>query len=398
MHPETLTKSAEALDLMRARHRSGNGFDLVLIDANMPAADGFDLAGAIKRDFELRSSITMMLTSSDWRTEVARCEQLGIAAYLTKPIKQSELFDMIAKVVGVDVESQPRTASEAAEIASRLRPLRILLAEDSVVNQKLALGQLEPHGHQVAVVNNGTQAIEAWEAHPFDLILMDVQMPEMDGLTATRTIRVRERRTGAHVPIVAMTAHAMKGDRERCLAAGMDAYLSKPVRAKELFATIEQLFVVSPSESTAPGQGQRERGGFRSEVVHDRAAPGSISVVEDVPRDVLDWNEALQQCGVGAEVLREMAALFLDESSKLLTEIRQAMARGDAPGLRRAAHTLKGAAASLSARLASESARRLETIAKEGRLDEAEPACANLEREIERLRPALAAKTRGRSD
>jgi two-component system, sensor histidine kinase and response regulator len=328
---------------------------------------------------------------SHWRGDVTRCEELGIAAYLTKPIKQSELFDMIAKVVGVDMKHQETATSEAAQIAGRLRPLRILLAEDSLVNQKLALGQLEPHGHQVVVVNNGKQAVETWASRPFDLILMDVQMPEMDGLTATQTIRKHERTSGgSHVPITAMTAHAMKGDRERCLAAGMDAYLSKPIRAKDLFATIEQLLAI-PASTDHPIQIESLCDNVGREVTGQRSTSGTSTVPSEISIDVLDWGEALRNSGVGDEVLREMAVLFLDESKKLLTEISEAMSRGDLPGLRRAAHTLKGRAAALSAKLATESALELETIAKEARLDEAAPACANLER----LRAALVAETQG---
>jgi two-component system, sensor histidine kinase and response regulator len=266
----------------------------------------------------------------------------------------------------------------------------ILLAEDSAVNQRLALAQLERHGQRVVVANNGKDAVEKWESHPFDLILMDVQMPEMDGFTATRLIRERERRTGAHIPIVAMTAHAMKGDRERCLEAGMDAYVPKPIRANDLFATIEKLFATRPAAKLAAGDGgPPERSGPLA--VQEQAAPASNSLAENAP-DVLDWNAALKQNDIGATVLREMAALFLSESVKLLTEIREATARSDAKALRRAAHTVKGSAAAFLAQPATEAASRLESIAKEGRLTEAEGARIELEREINRLCGALQAQ------
>jgi two-component system, sensor histidine kinase and response regulator len=391
MQPQTLTKSTEALDVMRARQRTGDGFELVIIDANMPGMNGFDLAAAIKDDPELGSAITMMLTSSGWR-EVARCEQLGIAAFMTKPVKQSELFDIIAKAIGADVESQPRTAPQVADSASQLRPLNILLAEDSVVNQKLALAQLEQHGHQVFVVNNGKEAVKKWESQPFDLILMDIQMPEMDGLAATQLIRERERQTGAHVPIVAMTAHAMKGDREHCLEAGMDAYVPKPIRAKDLLTTLERLFSAPPSAAPATGLDGRRPAVPDSNVAKEPAAPISNVVVESAPADVLDWDAAQQQNGVGTDVFREMAALFLDESAKLLVETREAITRGDVIALRRAAHTLKGSAAVFAALPATAASLRLETIAKEDRLNEAEAACADVEREIQRLRLALVAR------
>jgi CheY-like chemotaxis protein len=388
MQPQTLTKCAEALDVMRACQRAGDGFDLIIIDANMPGMSGFDLAAAVKDDPELGSAITMMLTSSGWR-DVARCEQLGIAAFLTKPVKQSELFDVIAKAIGADIEPQPPTEPQTAEIASRIRPLKILLAEDSVVNQKLALAQLEQHGHQVVIVNDGKEAVKTWESQPFDLILMDIQMPQMDGFAATQMIRERERRTGTHVPIVATTAHAMKGDREQCLGAGMDAYVSKPIRAKDLFATLEQLFAARRAATPAAGEDRRPD---VNKGIQEQATPTNFAAAENIPRDVLDWDAALEQNDVGVAVFREMAALFLNESTKLLAEIRGAMTRGDATALRRAAHTLKGSAAVFAAEPATAASLRLETIAKEDKLNEAEAACAELEREIQRLRLALAAQ------
>ena len=199
----------------------------------MPDVDGFTLAEMIKQDADLGSTVIMMLTSGGRSGDVARCEDLGVASYLLKPVKQSELFDAVAMALGISAAGGCRR-SRRCSVARPVfpRPLHVLLAEDSLVNQKLAVGLLEKYGHHVEVVGDGRAALAAVESSRFDLVLMDIQMPEMDGLEATQAIRIRERKRGGHIPIVAMTAHAMKGDRERCLEAGMDGYVAKPIRAR----------------------------------------------------------------------------------------------------------------------------------------------------------------------
>jgi len=242
MEPTTASNAAEALALIREAQAAAAPYGLVLTDAHMPQVDGFMLTQQIKQDASIGSSVVIMLTSGDRPEDAARCAELGIAAYLLKPIKQSELLESIQTALGIP---SPKEASvESREpIAPRIGPLKILLAEDSLFNQKLAVALLEGHGHKVTVARNGQDAIAAVESQSFDLVLMDVQMPVMDGLKATAIIRDRERTTGAHVPIIAMTAHALKGDRERCLEGGMDGYVAKPIRAAELFDAIESLFV-----------------------------------------------------------------------------------------------------------------------------------------------------------
>jgi CheY-like chemotaxis protein len=204
----------------------------------MPELDGFELARQVKLDPELGSTVIMMLTSGDRPGDIARCEQLGVAAYLLKPIHQSELLESITLALGAVTSQGDGATPIAVEEPLPLRPLRILLAEDSLVNQKLAGGLLAKYGHTVVVANDGNEALAALEAQEFDLVLMDVQMPGMDGFEATAAIRAREKHSGRHVPIVAMTAHAMKGDRERCLEAGMDDYVAKPISVKHLLAKI----------------------------------------------------------------------------------------------------------------------------------------------------------------
>jgi CheY-like chemotaxis protein len=230
----------EALRLLREAHQAGRPFQLVASDVDMPELDGFALAERIRADAELASTPIILLTSGDRAGEIARCEQLRIAARLRKPVSQSEVFDAVAATLHASASAAPKAATlpQPSAEPSRIGPLRILLAEDSLVNQKLAVGLLKKDNHLVIVANNGREAVHAVLSQPFDLVLMDVQMPEMDGFEATRLIREREKETGGHVPIIAMTAHAMKGDREKCLEAGMDEYISKPIRAQLLYETL----------------------------------------------------------------------------------------------------------------------------------------------------------------
>ncbi len=241
MRPTVVEGGRQALNLLRKSRESGEPFRLILSDANMPEMDGFSMAAEIKRDSQLDNTVIMMLTSGDRPDDLSRCEKFGISSYLLKPIKQSELFDAIVLALGVTAPEEEDAGRILVEQPGPLRPLRILLAEDSLVNQKLAVGILKKRGHSVVVANHGREAIAALEADEFDLVLMDVQMPEMDGYEATAAVRAKELQTGKHLPIIAMTAHAMKGDRERCLEAGMDDYVAKPVRAQQLFETIESL-------------------------------------------------------------------------------------------------------------------------------------------------------------
>ena len=244
----------EAWRLLQQAQQASQPFRLLVTDCNMPDVDGFMLTERINQSAELRRPEIIMLTSGDRPGDAARCKQLGIAGHLMKPVKQSELLDLTMRVLGSAAAAEAAPTAEEPPVV--LRPLRILLAEDSLFNQKLAVGLLEKQGHSVFVANNGSEAIAAATSQTFDIALIDVQMPDLDGFEATAEIRARERRTGQHLPIIALTAHAMKGDRERCLAAGMDEYLAKPIRARELFATIQKVCGDVKKETTVctPGR------------------------------------------------------------------------------------------------------------------------------------------------
>jgi signal transduction histidine kinase/CheY-like chemotaxis protein/ligand-binding sensor domain-containing protein len=244
MKPVTVNGGQSALAAMKKAKKAGKPFPLLLIDANMPHMDGFTLAKKIKESPNLEGAFIMMLTSSGIRGDAARCRKLGIVAYLVKPIKQSDLLDAIMLVLGTAPERKEKVPLITRHIIKESHQrFRILLAEDNIVNQKVAVHILEKNGHKVSVANNGQEALRALRKNRFDLILMDVQMPRMDGFEATAFIRDKERKTGFHIPIIAMTAHALKGDRERCLDAGMDDYIAKPLRAEGLIKKID--FAVS---------------------------------------------------------------------------------------------------------------------------------------------------------
>jgi PAS domain S-box-containing protein len=251
------SSGAAGLQRLDEAQRAGEPYRLLVLDAHMPGLDGFGLVEQLRQRMDLDQPGLVMLTSGDRPDDMARCEALGIAGYLLKPPKPSELARVLQSALGVASGPLPSTAAGAVEPPPRRGPLRILVAEDSPINQRLAEALLTKAGHTVVVANQGREAIAAWAAEPFDLILMDVQMPEIDGLEATRIIRLEEQRRGGHIPIIAMTAHALKGDEERCLAVGMDGYVSKPVRARELHRTIDTVLRQLSSTSSAAERASR---------------------------------------------------------------------------------------------------------------------------------------------
>ncbi len=372
MKPALAESGEAALTALHRARESGEPFTLVLTDAHMPEMDGFTLAERIKQNPELAGATIMMLTSRGQRGDAMRCRDLGLAAYLTKPIRQSELGEAMLTVLGRKCQKGQISLVTRHSLREGRRGLRILLAEDNAVNQQLSLRLLEKWGHKVVVTGNGREALAALEKSVlggFDLLLMDVQMPEIGGFEATAIIREREKATGCHIPIIAMTAHAIKGDRERCLAAGMDGYISKPIRAQELFEAIEGLVLTSLAGGSTPA-------GRRAD-------------------DGIDKASALARVEGDAELLGEMAGLFLDSYPELLSEIRDAVARDDRQALERAAHSLKGSVGNFAARAAVDASLRLEMMARHGDLTESEQALNALEEEIERLTPPLQDLARG---
>jgi two-component system sensor histidine kinase/response regulator len=249
-NPTAVESGAAAITTLREAQGLGRNYPLILLDAQMPEMDGFALAEYIKRNPDWKTATIMMLSSAGQRGDAKRCRDLGVDAYLTKPVRQGELLDAILTALGTRPTKEPlRVLVTRHSLRENGGHLRVLLVEDNAVNQLLAVRLLEKRGHNVTVAGNGKEALVALEKDSFDLVLMDVQMPEMDGFEATAVIREKEKRSGRnHLPVIAMTAHAMLGDRERCLEAGMDDYITKPIRSQEL---AELLARYSPADSTA---------------------------------------------------------------------------------------------------------------------------------------------------
>ena len=267
--------------------------------------------------------------------------------------------------------------------ADRVRGLKILLAEDNVVNQKLAVLLLAKLDHRVTVVDDGRKAIDAFRDEPFDLILMDVQMPVIDGFEAVREIRQLESAPGGRIPIIAMTAHAMKGDRERCLVAGMDGYVSKPIQPQKLYEAIDQLAPTQRVPPDLPTSAQARESLRFDAAVPRTVSPNGAAVLE------INWDEALVHTGGDRDLMRTMIDVFLAESPKMLDEAHQALAARDAPRLRRAGHSLKGSCGYFAAKTAYEAAFHLERLGESADFSAASGAIGELRNQIERLQPAL---------
>jgi CheY-like chemotaxis protein len=312
--------------------------------------DGFTVAEEIRQRPELAGCVVMMLSSAGPAGHGEQCRRVGLQAWLTKPVKQSDLLDAILNALGAP-ESPPLPAVAVPRPeAAAVRPLRILLAEDNPVNQKLARSWLGERGHTVVVANNGLEALAALDAERFDVVLMDIQMPEMGGFEATQAIRDKEKHNGQRVPIVAMTAHALKGDRERCLEAGMDGYLSKPIEPEEL-----------------------------------------IRVVERLADQVVDRQELARRFGGHQRLLREAVSEFLADCPQQMARLRAAVDRGDHHAAARVAHALKGAVSNFAAPAVVEAAQELEGAGRRADAAAVREAYQRLESAMERLRPALAA-------
>jgi two-component system sensor histidine kinase/response regulator len=362
MKPCAAESGEAALAVIAAARQKGESFPVILVDARMPGMDGFQLAEAIRRQSNARVANILMLTSGGQLGEAERCRQVGISAYLLKPVLKADLRAAILAVLGggrPGPAAQPPLVTRHS-LRESSRKLHILVAEDNAVNQAVILRVLEKMGHSSVLARNGKEALALAFSQKFDLAFMDVQMPEMDGLDATVAIRQREKPGATHLAIFAMTAHAMKGDRERCLQAGMDGYITKPIRFSDIEKTLSDF---SRAQTAVP------------------ATPGGKTA----------WAraEALDRLGGDEELLRELCQIFLEESPKLLQKLRQAIIDADPDAVMRAAHSLKGELGYLSAAGASQAARELEDMGHEKNLSRASESLAVLERELAGLHLAL---------
>jgi PAS domain S-box-containing protein len=372
----TVAGGQEALQTLRNAARAGDNFRLVVLDMQMPEMDGEQTAHAIKSDPQLDETTLLILTSMGRRGDAARMRALGCAGYLHKPVKQAQLYDAVVSVLAQQPPQAKRptgplvTRHSLAE--SKGPSLKILLAEDNFVNRKLATLLLQRAGHEVDTAENGLEAVRAAQRKDYDIILMDVQMPEKDGFEATRMIRDWEG-DRPPIPIIAMTAHAMSGDRERCLAAGMNDYLTKPIQPKELSETVHKWarVVISPEDGPA-------------------GEPPPSSFAEPPPVDV---EGALPRFGDDRAFFVELLTEFLVRLPEDIRRLESAVRIQDMAGLVNLAHTLKGAAASFNAMPLSALAQQLETLARSENLTDAPALLSQTRTEVERIREFLAKPT-----
>jgi CheY-like chemotaxis protein/anti-sigma regulatory factor (Ser/Thr protein kinase) len=370
VRPALAGDGAAALVELKRAAREGRPYPLILIDRQMPGMDGFELAEQICRDPELAQArgIIMMLTSTEQFGDAERCREIGIHIHLVKPIRKAELLNSLLVAIG----SVQTTAAAAAQPAAHdIRPvtegparsLRILVAEDNAVNQKIIVRLLEKAGHLPTVVDNGLDAVTQCRSGLFDLVFMDVEMPGMDGLDATREIRrceIASRKQ--HLPIIAMTAYALRGDRERCLAAGMDDYLPKPIQMADV---LRLLHGIEQKPSVADSAG------------------------EAIQCNDFDPQELLRSIDNNEELAGEICQLFLDESTSMLNRVREAAEAQDSVALQHAAHSLKGAAANIRAERVRAVAEELERMGRETAMETVPCKLAELEDAIQRLHVAL---------
>jgi len=365
MKPTLAENGKQGIEALEQSSATGTAFPLIVLDNCMPDMDGFTFAKRIKNDPRFRGSIIMMLTSGGQRGDASRCRDLRISAYLVKPIQQAELLEAILTVLGhkaVAPDAQVTLVTRHSLREDRRR-LRVLLAEDNPVNQMVAVRLLEKMGHTVMVVGNGRDAVLMTEEQEFGLLLMDVQMPQMDGYEATRAIREKEAATHKHIPIIAMTAHAMKGDRERCLASGMDGYIAKPICPTQLVAEIERC---------VSGLGLTKK------------EPPLTSA-----DDCINWQAAWANLEGDRNLLNELALLFLGDLPQQMENLHRSINTGQNDELEHLAHRLKSSVGNFAAKPAFEAAFHLEKIARLGDSKQVAQAVDALEYEIRRLEVAL---------
>ena len=398
MAPAAVDSGPAALVMLARRLAEGRPFQLVLLDMCMPQMDGFEVARHIQEDPGLAGVTIVMLSSAVQRGEQLKCREQGISAYLTKPVRRSDLLEEITRALGATGDDDAADARSGERDEEADRSLRILLAEDNAINQKLAVRLLEKRGHRVESAGDGAEAVRMYEAGGYDLILMDVQMPEMDGLEATRQIR-HEFASARQPHIIAMTANAMQGDREACLAAGMNDYVSKPIRVEELVRALDGSHPLGGVKDERRHRGERASPSGGLAGITSREASGGALVPSDqaTATAVLDQaalTNLLSVVGGEFSYLTELIDSFLQDAPKLLAELKGYVDAGDAEGSRRVAHGLKSNGADMGATLFSGLCKELEMLAKSGALVGASDLFAQIAVEYEKVGAALEAVRR----
>ncbi len=385
VEPVSASSADEALALMRQARAADRPFDAALLDYLMPDCDGAELGRIIVQDEALKTTRLILLTSSGQRGDGQLFADIGFAAYLLKPVTQRDLTECLILVLANTahswhLQSQPMITRHALRAQRAQTRNRILLAEDNLVNQKVALRLLEKLNYRVDVVADGLTAVAAWQTGKYDLIIMDCQMPQMDGYEATREIRKLEEGK-RHIPIVALTAHAMKGDEEKCRAAGMDDYLSKPIDRAKLEACLEHLLPSIGSTGLTLA--------IKEAPVVAESAPQHTPVQ---PHHPVDWDALLESIDGDQDFARDLADAFIGTGDRELAAIAAALGTGDAAALRESAHALKGASANLRASAATSAAAQLESAAGMGTSPQIPALAEKLTTEVKRMTAYLRSK------
>ncbi|MEO8496339.1 MAG: response regulator, partial [Planctomycetota bacterium] len=368
LRPTVANDAAQAIGLFERAAEEGHAFPLVIVDALMPGMDGYELSRTLtERTSGGKLPIIMMVSSADRRDFRDREEQANIAVYLQKPVTQSDLMCAVMRVLELQSPELQRTPLEVPS-GERIVSLSVLLAEDTPANQKVVTAVLKKRGHSVTVADNGREAVKEFKRARFDVVLMDVQMPILDGYQTTAAMREVERERGTTTPIIAMTAHAMRGDREKCLAAGMDAYIAKPLDVTQLLGLIES---ITEEQAEMP------------HTISPRDSDQESTVL------VIDYADAMKRLGNDVELYREFIGFYEEDSKSLFAEIEAAIASADAAQLQHAAHSLKGLVANLGAMRVVEATFALEQTGKSGNLNGANTELAVLRDEMMQVEPAL---------
>ncbi|MCD6325997.1 PAS domain S-box protein, partial [bacterium] len=368
---EEVSDGTAAIARLHEAIKENDPFRIAVLDMLMPETNGDELGKMIKADPLLKDTILVMMTSLGQRGDAARLEEIGFAGYLTKPVKQAQFYELLTMVLGretADKPSQDQILTRHAVSENRRRKVRILLAEDNIINQKVALKILDKLGYRADVVANGLEAVNALETIPYDIVLMDCQMPEMDGYEATAAIRKLERKAGAHIPIIAMTANAMQGDRQKCLDAGMDDYVSKPVSSQSIAEAVERWLA---SDEAAAVKQKRPK----------NKAP------EETP--AFDHTELLERLGGDEAIVREIMKIFLQDMPLQIKKLETALENGDASLAERQAHTIKGASANVGASALRDTAFEMEKLCKKGDLGSASEIFKMIIDEFEQLKQTM---------
>ena len=397
MQPIVADSAAAARRALQNADMQGRPVRLILLDHHMPGEDGFQFAESVCENLKQNQCPVMMISSGSTPVDAEQWQKYGISRFMTKPVIAAELLNEMLHLFGQFTTVVPQAAAAASDCL--IQPRRILLVEDNEINRRVALGLLHARGHQVVVAENGKVAVDTFDAHEFDVILMDMQMPVMDGYEATASIRNRERQTGGHIPIVAMTAEALKGDRERCLEAGMDDYVAKPIVAAEMYQAIEQFPAVCLASDGGHLKAARD-GSSRTEHASDLPDRVDLDTSLHIPSEAvaaeisalpkIDWKGVKELLACGIDELHAFVELVEKEIASQLAEVRSALVARDSKLLRRSAHSLKGSVNYFGDEELFQAAFALERSGREESFEGTAEQLATLEREVARFLAALA--------